>query len=142
MKFLLIISIVMLTALVFASCSKGGIEKENPDHVINMSDTTSPVVEISTPASSQIFASGTSINITGKITDNLGLYKGTISVTNSANNEVLKEQEYEIHGLLAYNYSLSYTTSVTKPSDLIVAVQFEDHGLNVTRAEVRVKVNP
>lgn len=123
------------------SCSKGGTADEDP-HVVNNTDFTAPVVEIHTPAADQVFPNASTVNITGKITDEAGLYRGSIRITNDATGAVVKEQLYEIHGLLLYNYNISHTTSVTAVSDYTITVSFEDHGLNTTTRTVKVKVNP
>ena len=33
------------------------------------------------------------------------LYQGSIRITNDANGELLKQQLYEIHGVLSYNFN-------------------------------------
>lgn len=131
----------ILTTLLFIACSKGGVPDENP-HVENNSDYTAPVVEIFTPTADQVFTGGSAISVTGKITDEAGLYRGSIRITNDANGAVIKEQQYEIHGVLLYNFSVTHTTAVTMASDYTVTVSFEDHGLNTTSRSVKVKVNP
>ncbi len=131
-------------AIVFYSCSKGGTVTDDGGgpHVITPTDTTAPEISILTPTINQVFASGNVINITGKITDDYGLYRGTIRVVNDANGAVLMNQAYEIHGLLLYNYNINHTTSVATSTDYTVTVSFEDHGTNITTKSVKVKVNP
>lgn len=142
--FLLAIGIAAL----LLSCSKGGDPNSsntgggNDDHTYSPADTTAPVLDIYTPVANQVFTSGNIISITGRITDDYGLYRGTIKVVNDATGEVLKMQPYEIHGILSYNFNVSYTTSVTISSDYTVTVSFEDHGLNSVTRSVKVKVNP
>ena len=127
------------------ACSKGGSYSDSgggshptPSPI----DTIAPVLIINTPTANQIFASGNVINISGRITDDLGLYRGSIRITNDANNAILKEQLYEIHYVLGYDFNISYTTNVTVPSDYTVTVFFEDHGYNNATKSVKVKVNP
>ena len=139
------IIVVALIVVAFSACRKGhdATQQDNADdHVFTPTDVIAPVIEIATPTTSQIFSSGTPITITGKLTDDYGLYQGSIRITNDATNAVVKEQLYEIHGFLTYNYNLSYTPSVTVASDYTVTVKFEDHGLNVTTKAVKIKVNP
>jgi hypothetical protein len=121
----------------FAACSKG-----NSNHVNNDDDLVAPVITITTPANGQVFSSGTIINVTGKVTDAEGLYRGSIRITNDADGALLKEQLYEIHGFTSFNLNVSHIATVTEVSDYTVTVRFEDHGLNVTTASVKVKVNP
>ena len=131
--------------LFIGSCSKGGTAADdhsggggNPSPV----DVTPPTLDVFTPTANQVFASGNNIDVTGKITDDLGLYRGSIRITKDATGEVVKEQLYEIHYILSYNFNVSYTTSVTTPTDYTVTVFFEDHGLNSATKSVKVKVNP
>jgi hypothetical protein len=132
-----------------ASCSKGGDGSGavddgsggGPPHVFTPTDTTAPVLDIYTPTTNQVFTNGNVITVTGKIADDLGLYQGTIRIVNDANGDVLKQQQYEIHGVLSYNFNIAYTTAITAPSDYTVTVTFNDHGLNSTTKSVKVKVN-
>ena len=55
--------------------------------------------------------SGNAINVTGRITDDFGLYRGTIRVVNDANGVVLVNQPYEIHGMLLYNFNINHTAA-------------------------------
>src|SRR5690242_7201685 len=107
MKRILLFLILAWSSFVFlSSCSKGGSSTTdttgggihgNSSPV----DTTAPVLEVYTPAANQVFTSGSNINITGKITDDLGLYRGYIRITDDANGNVLKDQQYEIHYVLS-----------------------------------------
>lgn len=138
---------VAIVALV--ACSKGG-DGIAPDdgsgggnpHVNNPTDTTAPVLDINTPIANQVFTNGNTISVTGKIADDLGLFEGSIRITNDANGDLLKQQLYEIHGILSYNFNITYTTAVTAISNYTVTVTFNDHGLNATTKSVKVKVNP
>ena len=136
----------LISILTFDSCSKGGTATDNGGgggpHVDTPNDITPPVISIFTPITSQVFTNGNVINITGRITDDLGLYRGTIKVLNNANGSELMSQAYEIHGLLLYNFSINYTPSVITSSDYTVTISFEDHGANTTTKSVSVKVNP
>ena len=135
-------------ACIAVSCSKGGESgvaaddgSGGPPHVYSAGDTTAPVLAITTPTANQVFTNGNVITVTGKITDDLGLYQGTIRIVNDANGDVLKQQQYEIHGILSYNFNIAYTTAITAASDYTVTVTFNDHGLNATTKSVKVKVN-
>ncbi len=133
---------IALMSLLFTHCSSGGYGQEtDPNHVLDFSDSTFPVIEITTPTADQEIQSGTNISITGKITDN-SLYQGNISIKDEATGNKVKEQQYEIHGLSSYNYSLNWSPSVTKITSYIITVAFEDHGFNETAKSVKVKVNP
>jgi len=143
----------IITAGFFVACTSGGVDPNDPNGGgghggggggagSSPQDTTAPVLNIVTPTDNQVFTSGASINVTGNINDDLGLYRGSIRITNDANGQILKEQLYEIHYILAYNFNISYTPLVSSPSDYTVTVSFEDHGLNTTSKSVKIKVNP
>jgi hypothetical protein len=135
-----------IAIILISSCSKGGSGTDDGSgggpHVVITTDSTAPVILIFTPTANQVFTSGNTINISGRLTDDLGLYRGTIQVTNDANGMILMNQAYEIHGQLLYNFNINHTASVTTSSDYTVTVAFEDHGLNFTTRTVKVKVNP
>ena len=135
--------ILLLT--VFVACSKGGTITDDSGtgpHEVTPSDTIAPVLEITTPTASQVFTSGNTISVTGRITDDLGLYRGSVRIINDANGALLKEQLYEIHGIKLYDFNVTYTIAVTTLSNYTVIVTFEDHGLNETSKSVKIKVNP
>ncbi len=128
------------------ACSKGDDTTDNTftggPHVVTPNDTTAPEITILTPTLNQVFANGGVISITGKITDDFGLYRGTIRVVNNATGTILMNQAYEIHGLLLYNFSINHTVAALTASDYTITVSFEDHGYNATTKSVKVKVNP
>lgn len=128
------------------ACSKGDDTTDNTftggPHVVTPNDTTAPEITILTPTLNQVFANGGVISITGKITDDFGLYRGTIRVVNNATGTMLMNQAYEIHGLLLYNFSINHTVAALTASDYTITVSFEDHGYNATTKSVKVKVNP
>jgi hypothetical protein len=134
-----------LVLISFSACTKGGDETDDSDggpHIVTPNDVTPPEISIFTPTVNQVFSSGSVINITGRVTDDYGLYRGTIRVVNDVNGSVLLNQPYEIHGFLLYNFNLNHTASVNAASDYTVTVTFEDHGLNSATKSVKVKVNP
>jgi hypothetical protein len=146
-----IANIYLVTAIlaIVAGCSKSGGAADPTDggggggpHITNNADTTPPVVEIYTPTPDQVFSTGNTISVTGKVSDGDGLYRGSIRITNDATGSILKEQLYEIHGVLQYNFTVAYTPSVTAVSDYTVTVSYEDHGQNITSKTVKIKVNP
>lgn len=140
----LLIIVSIISAVVFIACNKGGYgpPDDNGPHVTNPGDTIAPAIDIYTPSDAQVFTSGNAINITGKVVDSGGLYRGSIRVIDDANGNVLKEQLYEIHSVISYAYAISYTPSVSAVSNYTVKVSFEDHGLNVATRSVKVKINP
>ena len=141
-KGVLITVIVVMMWTAFTACSKSGApDPSGGPHIIDFTDNTVPVVDIYTPTDNQLFSTGDTIKITGRVTDN-GLYQGFVRITNDANSAILREQLYEIHGFQFYNFSLNNKTSVSVASDYTITVRFEDHGLNAGIKTVKVKVNP
>jgi hypothetical protein len=132
---------IFLTATIL-SCAKSGTATEKPDgpHVINFKDTVFPVVTISKPTLGQVFKNGDTIKIEGKVTDT-SIYRGKLKIVNDANGTVVKEQEYEIHGLPSYDFNLIHKTTVTTASNYTIIAEWEDHGFNVTSKSVKIKVN-
>ena len=127
----------------FASCSKSGSGSEDDsNHLFSANDKTPPEVLIFTPSAGQVFSNGSSINMTGRITDDLGLYRGTIKIVNENTGNTVMSQSYEIHGLRLYNFNINHPVSVTASSDYTVTVSFEDHGANTASKSVAVRVNP
>src|SRR5262245_37398968 len=93
--------LILLMTVSIAACSKGGdggTGGGGGPHVIVPDDTTAPQVLIFTPTDNQVYSSGNTIRVTGRITDDLGLYRGTIRIVNDANGASLLNQPYEIHG--------------------------------------------
>ena len=135
--------IIILTMMLFFSCSKNtGSSSDDSDHIpVDVNDISYPVIVIDKPLTDQVFVSGDTIKIQGRITDN-GLYRGKIKIVNDASGLALLDQAYEIHGFTLYDFNLAYKTSVTSVSNYTVSVEFEDHGLNITTKTVKVKVNP
>jgi hypothetical protein len=135
---------VLSSVLLFISCSKSGTTVADDDgpHVYVPTDSIAPVLEIYTPVQNQEFANGSSVSITGKISDDLGLYRGSVKMVNDANGSVLLNQAYEIHGLLQYNFNLNQAASVTAQTVYTITVSFEDHGYNSVTKSVKIKVNP
>lgn len=108
----------------------------------NVIDTIPPEIIIATPTANQTLRSGIPISITGRITDDIGMYRGSIRVYVDATNQLLVQQLYEAHYLLAYNYSYSYTPGVSTSTVLRIVVSFEDHGGNINSRSVKITVDP
>lgn len=147
MRYFITILVISFFSAALVSCSGGGTAGIDPGtgggaHVTNGSDTIAPIVTIYTPTENQVFGSGNTVAITGRVTDENGLYKGSIRVTNDANGALLREQLYEIHGITGYNFGINYSPTVAATSNYTVTVAFEDHGYNTTTRPVKIKVNP
>ena len=135
--------IVCLAGLLIVSCSKvgSGPGEDNLD-AIDQNDNIFPTITVSKPTANQVYASGDSIIVEGKVTDDKKLYKGKVQIKNDANNFVMAEGYYETHFLSVINYRLAYKAVVTVPTDFSILVDFQDHGANTSTATIKVKVNP
>jgi hypothetical protein len=139
---------VIAAVILIASCSRGegpgsgGGGGNGGPHVITDQDSIAPVVTINTPTEGQVFSSGTSVSMTGRVTDETGLYQGTVKLVNNATGNEVKSQEYQIHGFSSYDYIVTYAPTITTPTDFTVVVSFMDHGLNSTSRSVKIKINP
>lgn len=137
----IVLPFLVISIFAGIACSKGSAVDDNL-HIVNDKDTVAPVLTINTPFADQQFSNGNTISITGRITDESGLYRGSVKLINDANGETLKQQAYEIHGVKDYSFTVNHTASVTTVSNYTVVVSFEDHGLNNTTRSVKIKVNP
>ena len=136
-----LIGIFVLTNVTMISCSKvGGPGQETLD-AIDQNDDVFPTITVSKPTSSQVYISGDSIIVEGKVTDDKIVYKGKVQIKNDAN-LVLADSYYESHFLQAINYRLAYKAVVTAPTDFSILVEFQDHGANTSTTIIKVKVNP
>jgi len=124
------------------SCSKVGGEAEGSLDAIDLDDNVFPVITVSKPGTNQVYISGDSIIVEGKVTDDKKLYKGKVQIKNDADNLVMADSFYETHFLPAMNFRLAYKATVTTPADFSILVEFRDHGDNVSTAMIKVKVNP
>jgi hypothetical protein len=124
------------------SCTKGGGAGNNETHDYpDPNDYTVPVLVVNTPGDNQVFSNGSSINVTGNISDN-SLFQGSITIQNNTTGTVVKDQYYVIHYIPSYDFSMSYIATVTSSTDFTVTVRFEDHGHNVASKSIKVTVNP
>jgi len=131
-----------IVVVIITACSRGGSQAAEDQHVsLDLSDTTVPAIEIHSPADNQVFISGDTIKVDGRVTDN-SLFKGSVRITNDANGAVIKEQLYEIHGYQLYDFHVEHKTAVASVVNYTVTVQYEDHGLNAGSKTVKIKVNP
>ena len=129
-----LIGLSALTGLILAACGKGTDAVDQ--HAIDLSDSTTPVVHITSPTTNQVYNNGDVMSIDGTVSDN-SLYQGTIQIIDKASNTVVYQQQYEIHGYQSYDFHLKYQVSVFVLSHYSVKVSFEDHGLNEGSQSVR-----
>ena len=136
------IGVFVLASLIMISCTKGGNEAAGSLDAIDLNDNVFPVIMVSKPIANQVYTSGDSIIVEGKVTDDKKLYKGKVQIINDANSFVLADNYYETYFLQVINFRLAYKAVVTVPTDLNILIEFQDHGTNTSTATIKVKVNP
>jgi hypothetical protein len=141
-KYCYLMGMLFLASVIMISCGKAGSESEDNPYAIDQDDNVFPVITGSKPTANQVYASGDSIIVEGRVTDDKIVYKGKVQIKNDANNLVMAETYYESHFLQAINYRLAYKAVVTAPTDYSILIEFRDHGDNVSTATIKVKVNP
>ena len=142
-KFYYLALITFFVSILVFSCSKVGTatDDDNPN-AIDENDNVFPVIIVTKPTVNQVYTSGDSIVVEGKVTDEKMMYKGKVQIKNEANNFVMAENYYETHFLSFFNYRLAYKAEVTSPTDFSILLEFQDHGTNTSAATIKVKVNP
>lgn len=133
--------LVVLAGLIAVSCTKVGAAEEDNINVIDQNDDVFPVLTVSKPAANQVYVSGDSIIVEGKVTDDKKLYKGKVQIKNDAIG-LMEEAYYETHFLSTINFRFASKAVVTTATDFSVLLEFQDHGYNTSSASIKVKVNP
>ena len=141
-KYFLLAEVIVLAAVIMISCTKVGAGPEENIDAIDQNDDVFPVITVTKPTVNQVYLSGDSIIVEGKVTDDKIVYKGKVQIKNDATNLVLADGNYESHFLKAIDYRLAYKAIVTVPTDFSILVEFQDHGANTSTTNLKVKVNP
>jgi len=141
-KYFYLAGIFIVASMLMISCGKVGSEAEGSLDAIDLDDDVFPVITVSRPTANQVYISGDSIIVEGKVTDDKKLYRGRVQIKNDADNLVMADTFYETHFLPAINFRLAYKATVTSLTDFSVLIEFRDHGDNVSTATIKVKVNP
>jgi hypothetical protein len=142
MKKYFFLTVIVSAAVLITSCTKVGAGEEEDINAIDQNDNVFPVITALKPTPNQVYVSGDSIIVEGKVTDDKKMYKGKVQIKNDANGLMVAENYYETHFLSAINYRLAYKAVVTTPADFSVLLEFQDHGANMVVATTKVKVNP
>lgn len=90
------------------ACSKVGNTDDTGDlNALDQDDDIFPVITTLKPTANQVYISGDSIVVQGKVTDDKKMYKGKVQIKNDANGLMVAEYYYETHFLSAINYRLA-----------------------------------
>jgi len=141
-KFLYLTGVIVSVSLIVISCNKVGAGQEEDLNTIDNSDNTPPVLTITRPTANQVYASGDSIVVDGKVVDEKVMYKGKVQIKNDVNGFIVAENYYETHFLNTLNFHVAYKAIVTASTDFSVILEFQDHGANPVTSTIKVKVNP
>jgi len=136
------IRIFILASVILISCSKVGSPGEDPLDAMDQNDDIFPIITVLKPTANQVYISGDSIIVEGKVTDEKTLYKGKVQIKNDVNGLIVANGDYETHYLAIMDYRLAYKAVVTTPTDFTIRVEFQDHGFNTSVTTLKVKVNP
>jgi len=142
MKKYFYLTVIVSATVLITACTKVGAGEEEDINAIDQNDKVFPVITALKPTPNQVYVSGDSIIVEGKVTDDKKMYKGKVQIKNDANGLMVAENYYETHFLSAINYRLAYKAVVATPTDFSVLVEFQDHGANTVAATIKVKVNP
>lgn len=135
--------LLVSTVMLVVACSKvGGSDTGDDLNTIDQNDDVFPAITIIRPAANQVYVSGDSIVVEGKVSDDKKLYKGKVQIKDDAAGTVVAENFYETHFLSAMNFRLAYKAVVTSSKDFTVIIEFQDHGANTANVAIKVKVNP
>lgn len=141
-KSLTYFSLLFTIVFLIFSCSKvGGADDGGDLNEIDQSDDILPVISTQRPSANQVYVSGDSIIVEGKVTDDKKLYKGKVQIKNDATSSVIAEAFYETHFLSTISFRLAYKAVVTSSTDFTVLIDFQDHGANNVNQTIKVKVN-
>jgi len=134
--------VIVFASVVIAACSKVGAGEEDDLDEIDQSDNVFPIINAARPTANQVYRSGDSIIVEGIVTDEKKMYKGKVQIKNDVNGLMVAENYYETHFLQAMNFRLAYKAIVTASTEFSVLLEFQDHGMNIATAAIKVKVDP
>jgi len=132
---------VVLAGLIAVSCTKVGAAEEDNIDAIDQNDDVFPVIAVSRPTPNQVYVSGDSIIVEGKVTDDKKLYKGRVQIKNDSTG-LAEEAYYETHFLSTIDFRFAAKAVVTATTGFSILLEFQDHGANTSTAMIKVKVNP
>ena len=141
-KFFYCAGAIVSASLIVISCNKVGAGEEQDINTIDNSDNTPPVLTITKPTANQVYISGDSIVVDGKVVDEKVMYKGKVQIKNDVTGFVVAENYYETHFLNTLSFHVAYKAIVTVSTDFSAILEFQDHGANPVTSTIKVKVNP
>ena len=101
-KYFYLTGMFFLASVIMISCTKVGAGEEENLDAIDQNDDVFPVITVSKPTANQVYTSGDSIIVEGKVTDDKIVYKGKVQIKNDTNNFVMADGYYETHFLASH----------------------------------------
>jgi len=111
---------------VLLACLQAGCSK---------TDTSAPVISLSSPVEHAVFAGGQTVHITGTITDNEGIHMVHVTVLDESTNGHLLHFEEHTDSKL---YQLNQQFQVAAGRSYMIEVSAEDHDQNAANKELEV----
>ena len=116
----------LLAASVLFACKK----EEDHDHHHDETDTTIPVVTISTPNDSTVYHNGDTVHMTGNVTDN-DLHNGVIKIIDDTTAFEYYAYYHYVHETSSAVINFDYiVTGVTQNSAVTLTYTYDDHAAN------------
>jgi len=131
-----LVSIFFSLVLVFTSCKK---EDHNHDHPTT--DTSKPVVSISSPTAMQVYNSGDTVRIKGLVTD-ASLHELLIRIVKDSDQTELFRATPVVHDMTSYTIDTYWKSSVSDHTNATLIISAEDHSSNIGSDTVRIHIMP
>lgn len=114
---------------VLAACKK--------DHG-EAADTEAPVIKMTSPAPNQVFASGQSLVVNGRITDNTRIEEVHLELTNKTTGALITHEHFVPDSA---GYTLARTFTLAPSATYKIKVEAEDTKGNSSEVEINVSAN-
>lgn len=129
-KHFLTLSLAVVAALLITAtgCKKNEAEK--------------PQLEIASPTENAVFTSGSTINITGTVSDEDELHEMSIKVMRHSDDSLIQEWYPTVHSMESYTFNETLVINVTTDTEFHVEVEVEDHDDDEEEEERHFRVVP
>lgn len=114
--------------LLMAGCTK---DKGN-------TDTTVPIITVTSPTNNQVFSGGQTVNITAAISDDSNIEEVHLEITNTTTGAFITHEHF-VPG--ASTYALARTFTVQAGSAYRIKIEADDAHGNKTEAQVTISAN-
>lgn len=133
-----IISLAAFVALV----TTAGCKKDSGGGSTTPPTDTPGIINVTTPGVNAIYTNGSSLNITGDLTDVDGLSQGKVEVKKNSDNSVLFTQTSSTGGVSFYRFNWAWTISgITTITPCTVKITCTDRYSRVVTKEVAIQLD-